>query len=135
MILYKTLLLVDDDVDDQEIFILALQEIECSITCFTAGNGQEAIQSLTSHTVNPDLIFLDMNMPRMNGIQFLQQIKLMEPLKHIPVIIYSTTAEQHVVEETKTLGAMNMVTKPAKFSELCHMLTNVLTVPPALTIH
>ena len=135
MIQYKTLLLVDDDVDDQEIFVLALQEVERSITCFIAGNGPDAIHSLTSHTINPDLIFLDMNMPRMNGIQFLQQIKVMEPLRHIPVIIYSTTAEQHVVEETKALGAMNMVTKPAKFSELCHMLTTVLSIPPASTIH
>ena len=72
---YKKLLLVDDDIEDQEIFLSVIEKVSPSIECQTAINGAEALQLLLSKKVHPDVIFLDLNMPLMNGKQFLTEIK------------------------------------------------------------
>ena len=68
----KTFFIVDDDVDDQELFMEAVNEVDKTITCISASNCEEALDSLKSgKVVLPDIIFLDLNMPRLNGKQFL----------------------------------------------------------------
>jgi len=121
-----TLLLVDDDPDDQEFFKLALQTIREEITLAVAGNGQEAFDLLCSQTCMPDLIFLDMNMPLMNGLTFLEKIKATTDLKHIPVIIYTTSDEKQEMNLARALGAADFVTKPTRFSDLCQLLQEKL---------
>ncbi len=121
-----TLLLVDDDPDDQEFFKLALQSIREEITFAAAGNGQEAFDLLCTQTCMPDLIFLDMNMPLMNGLTFLKKIKATTDLKHIPVIIYTTSDEKQEMNLAKTLGAADFVTKPTRFNDLCQLLREKL---------
>ena len=111
-----TCFLIDDDADDQEIFLSVLDEIVPSIRCYTASNGKEAIDKLTTAEVRPDLIFLDLNMPLMNGQQFLKACQLMEGCRHIPVIILTTSSDRRSIEETKQLGARDYITKPDKFS-------------------
>lgn len=123
----KTLLLVDDDQDDQELFKLALAEIKQPVSCFTAGNGQEALDQLTTYACRPDLIFLDMNMPLMNGIKFLERIKDIDHLKDIPVIIYTTSDEPREASAAMSMGAVDFITKPAKFDDLCKLLHLVLS--------
>lgn len=120
------LLLIDDDADDQEIFLSALAFIDNSIRCSLASNGQEAIQHLGASESLPDLIFLDLNMPVMNGMQFLQELKSNQRTKHIPVIIYSTASDQHTIRQAQELGAYQFYTKPEKFSELVSMLHSLL---------
>jgi CheY-like chemotaxis protein len=127
---YKRLLLVDDDADDQEIFLEALHFVGDPVDCITAADGQAALDLLQTDIDLPDLIFLDINMPRMDGVQLLSELKqpgTVERLKHIPVIIYSTTIERTVAEKTRKLGAMGVVTKPVRFSELCLLLKSVLS--------
>jgi CheY-like chemotaxis protein len=121
-----TLLLVDDDPDDQELFKLALTEIKQAVCCITACNGQDALEQLTTQECYPDLIFLDMNMPLMNGLTFLGKIKEIEALKRIPVIIYSTTNEPREMDAAKTMGAIDFITKPTKFADLCQVLHHML---------
>src|SRR5215216_7180747 len=105
--------LADDDADDQEIFKEALSEIDKSIRCLTASSGEEALSKLTGGLKPlPDYIFLDLNMPRMDGLQCLTEIKKIKILKNIPVIIYSTSSAQKDVEETRKLGADYFITKP-----------------------
>jgi CheY-like chemotaxis protein len=111
-----TCFLIDDDIDDQEIFLSVLQEVAPSIRCFTASNGQEAINKLTSAEIKPDLIFLDLNMPLMNGKQFLKACGLLEECRDIPVIILTTSSDRKSMEETRQLGARDYITKPDKFS-------------------
>ncbi|HEY9257038.1 response regulator [Chitinophaga sp.] len=123
-----TLLLVDDDPDDQEFFKLALHTIREHISFAAAGNGQDALDQLTTAVCTPDLIFLDMNMPLMNGLTFLQKIKASATLKHIPVIIYSTSDEPHEISMARSMGAVDFVTKPTKFEELCQLLREKLAL-------
>ena len=111
-----TCFLIDDDIDDQEIFLSVLEEVDPSIRCYTALNGQEAIHKLASEEVKPDLIFLDLNMPLMNGKQFLKACITLDGCKEIPVIILTTSSDKKSIEETKQLGAKDYITKPDKFS-------------------
>ncbi|PSL43145.1 response regulator receiver domain-containing protein [Chitinophaga niastensis] len=121
-----TLLLVDDDPDDQELFKLALTEIKRAVSCVTASNGQDALDQLTTRACAPDLIFLDMNMPMMNGLTFLGKIKEIDALKRIPVIIYSTSNEPREISAAKKMGASDFITKPTKFADLCQLLHHIL---------
>jgi CheY-like chemotaxis protein len=124
----KTFFIVDDDIDDQELFIEAVNEVDKSINCFSASDCEEALNLLKSGTVElPDMIFLDLNMPRLNGKQCLTELKRQANLKHIPVIIYSTSSEKRDIEETSRLGAAHFLTKPNKFEELCSALSYVLS--------
>ncbi|MGC1242901.1 MAG: response regulator [Chryseosolibacter sp.] len=120
-----TVFLVDDDDDDQEIFALALAEVDDSIACVTAKNGMEALDKLGESKFRPDFIFLDLNMPRMNGKQCLREIKNQVALSKIPVVIYSTSSEKRDIEETKALGAAAFITKPPGISELIRSLQNI----------
>ncbi len=124
----KTCFLVDDDIDDQEIFMAAVSEVDKSINCVGIDNCEEAIDKLKTEVSNlPDFIFLDLNMPRLNGRQCLAELKKIAHLKHVPVIIYSTSSLNKDIEETKKLGADMFITKPSKFDDLCFALTEVLS--------
>ena len=122
----KVIFLVDDDVDDVEIFREALENINLDVECFTAINGQEALQKLTRGEVKPDMIFLDLNMPLMNGKQFLKEIKQKPDLNNIPVVILSTSSDPESILETTRLGASRFLTKPDKFSMWEKILTDIL---------
>lgn len=120
---YKNILLIDDDDDDQEIFLSAVEELSDSVHCVALSGATDALQKLTAKVINPDLIFLDLNMPIMNGHQFLVEIKKNEELKNIPVIIFSTSSHFTTIQHTKKLGAFDFITKPAKYDELIKILT------------
>ena len=123
-----TLFIVDDDEDDQEIFVAAAKEIDESIMCVTVDNCEEAIEKLKNHKEIPDFIFLDLNMPRINGRQCLVELRKVAHLKHVPVIIYSTSSLKKDIEETARLGADMFITKPNKFDDLCKTLNSVITL-------
>lgn len=115
----KTCFLIDDDIDDQEIFALVLKSVNPSIACVVANDGIEAVSKLTKEeTFNPDYIFLDLNMPRMDGKECLQEIKKIDRLKETPVIIYSTSSEQKDIIETRKLGASDYLEKQSSVAEL-----------------
>ena len=88
-----------------------------------AGNGMEAIEKLTSTDQVVDIIFLDLNMPLMNGKQFLRERKKYSSLEHIPVVIYSTSSELADKEETISLGAPDFITKPTYIADLVKVLS------------
>lgn len=108
--------MIDDDTDDQEIFLSVLEDIDPEVHCITACNGQEAIERLTDGSPRPDLIFLDLNMPLMNGKQFLKACNQIDDCKKIPVIILTTSSDRKSMEETLQLGARDYITKPDKYS-------------------
>jgi CheY-like chemotaxis protein len=122
-------LLVEDDLDDQEIFQMCLKNINQDIICRIANEGEEAINMLRADlNFRPDVIFIDVNMPRMNGIECLNQIKQMDHLKASKVFMYSTTSEKGVLEKTKTLGAEEFIIKPTKTSLLKDKLSAIYSI-------
>ena len=124
----KSILIVDDDDDDREIFLEALKEVDSSIICMSATNGEEALEFLQNfQNPMPSVIFLDMNMPRMNGKECLTEIRKAEKLQHIPVIIYTTTSRKEDVEEMRKRGAAHFLTKPTQFDKISSEIKNVLS--------
>lgn len=118
----KTILIIDDDIDDQEILITAIQELDAAILCCTALNGKDALDKLMSKEVVPRLIFLDLNMPAMNGFQFLEHVSCSHELSQIPVVVFSTSSNPADVQQTKKLGAIDFFTKPTSFLKLKQLL-------------
>ncbi|MDP9230141.1 MAG: response regulator [Bacteroidota bacterium] len=118
-----TFFLVDDDTDDTSLFQEALEVVDPSIRFFSAINGQEALDKLRAEgAALPDLIFLDLNMPRMDGKQCLIELKNDVKLKDIPVIMYTTSSQSKDIEETMQRGALCFITKPASEKELKDIL-------------
>lgn len=119
--------LADDDEDDRMLFSEALVEINPSFECIMAKNGEEALFLLNAGLFElPDYIFLDLNMPLMNGLQCLAEIKKSSLLKNIPVVIYSTASRKEYEEESMKLGAMNFFIKPSDYRGLLQYLRNIL---------
>lgn len=117
-------MLVDDDEDDREIFISIVEAEYPAISLSVATNGQEALKALQQTSAHPDLIFLDLNMPVMNGLQFMEAIKADNILQNIPVVILSTSSDKTTIHDMKTLGASYFFTKPDKYSGWEKMLTD-----------
>jgi CheY-like chemotaxis protein len=118
----KTILIIDDDIDDQEILITAIQELDAAMICCTALNGKDALDKLMSKEVIPKLIFLDLNMPAMNGFQFLEHVRCSDELSQIPIVVFSTSSNPADVQQTKKLGAIDFFTKPTSFLKLKQLL-------------
>ena len=111
MILQKNILLVEDDKDDQDFFIEALNKIENTHLFFVAGNGKEAIDKLHNCTTLPDIIFTDINMPVMNGIECLSALRNNPLTKDIPVVFLSSEIVR--TELIFKLGARAFIKKSA----------------------
>ena len=123
---FTNLLLIDDDEDDQELFIEAAKEISPDINITVVPDASIALDRLTKKTVTADIIFSDLNMPRMNGQQFLLEIKKLPELKDIPVIIFSTSSHSHTIQLVKDFGAHEFITKPGLFNELVSTLRRII---------
>ncbi len=125
MVLYNTIMLIDDDEDDREIFSSAISRIDgidvfCEFECPIL-----AYEALDTRQVEPDIIFLDLNMPKMNGVELLKKIKEHPALAQIPVVIFSTSSNYKNIKETMDLGALDYITKPYKFQELLQVLNRL----------
>jgi CheY-like chemotaxis protein len=119
---------VDDDPDDRELFCEAVHDIDEAIQCNTVSNGEAALKLLNKENGSPlpDYIFLDLNMPRLNGKQCLSLIKSSPSLQHIPIIIYTTSKLKEDIAETGRLGASYFLTKPSKLKDLKKAISLVL---------
>ena len=122
-----TCFLIDNDEEDQEIFDMALKDTYPAIHCIFANDGPDALQKLTTHTsFIPSLIFIDMNMPFMDGVQCLQEIKKLQHLENVPVYMYSTSADPAVVASVKKAGANDFIVKPSSLKKLTDILSEIL---------
>lgn len=119
---------VDDDQDDREFFCHALREINPAVKCLTASSGMEALSLLRNTDTLPDYIFLDINMPLMDGKQCLKALKNMTELQSIPVIMYSTSTDTREIRECYQLGADDFLIKPSRYEKLVHDLNSIFAL-------
>ena len=126
MVQSKNILLVDDDLDDQLFFTEALKEIDSNIYCAIANNGREALENLRKMTSLPEILFLDLNMPFMNGYECLSHLKNELKLSRIPVVIFTTSNDPRDAEITHQLGAEVFLSKPNEFNLLREKLEKIL---------
>ena len=118
-------MLIDDDPDDQLFFRDAVQTISPGLECELASTCQEAFRQLEKPPP-PDFIFMDLNMPVMNGFDCLAYLKNQNNYKDIPIIIFTTSKNPNDINRTKLLGARWFMTKPDDFNILCNKLNKVI---------
>ena len=127
------ILLADDDDDDCIFFKEAVDELLLTTQLSTMHDGEQLMKYLNNETNElPDVLFLDINMPRKNGFECLSEIKLNQKLKKLPVIIFSTSFEQEVVNLLYKNGAQNFIRKPAEyplFKKIIHQTITTLIIP------
>ncbi|MDQ3017536.1 MAG: response regulator [Bacteroidota bacterium] len=120
--------LIDDDFDDQEFFSIALKKLDLSNECAYAKDGENGLSMIMSdENFQPDYVFIDYNMPRMNGLQCLAEIRKMDRFRETPVYIYSTTDNPATIEEAKKLGATGFIVKPSNLQVLVELLKVTLS--------
>ena len=121
--------LADDDKDDCLFFHEALEELQLQTTLTAVHDGEQLMQLLNKKTDgNPDVLFLDLNMPRKNGVTCLEEIKRSEKLKSLPVIVFSTSYDESIANLLYKNGAQHYICKPADFSELKKIIHQALTL-------
>ncbi|HKO81142.1 MAG TPA: response regulator [Chitinophagaceae bacterium] len=121
--------LADDDKDDQELFTEALNHTEVPADVTTVENGQQLLDHLKDpEEPNPDIIFLDINMPVKDGKQTLAEIKADAAFKEIPTVILSTSENPKDVEDTFNAGANLYVKKPHSVRSFILLLKKIFTL-------
>jgi len=125
----KSIFLADDDADDCMLFEDALREVSNSTELVTANDGVELINLMeTTVPPPPDVIFLDLNMPRKNGFECLEQIRKTKAWESIPVVIFSTTGQEEMVRKVYQGGANFFIRKPGSFPKLKQAIKQVLDI-------
>jgi CheY-like chemotaxis protein len=128
------ILLADDDKDDCFLFREALSEIPLDTSLETVHDGEQLMNYLYAHADNlPHVLFLDLNMPKKNGFECLTEIKHTNNLKHLPVIMFSTSYprdmhyEQDIIKVLYNIGAQDYIRKPEDFNKLKQVIHKMLT--------
>ena len=124
------LLLADDDEDDCVFFKDALADLDFPVALVVVNDGVQLMNYLSYSPFGnlPDILFLDLNMPRKSGFECLSEIKLIDKLKDLPVIIFSTSLDMNVVDLLFEKGAIYYIRKPGDFSKLKKVILTALTI-------
>lgn len=126
MIRHK-ILLIDDDRDDQVSFCRCIYELDPFIECLIAANGSEALLHLRTIVRKPDIIFLDLNMPFMDGFEYLSEIRSQRIYDEIPIFIFTSSVAFQDREKAQLFGASGYIVKPTSMQELKSELTQILS--------
>ncbi len=123
------LLLADDDIDDCDFFQDATDELSETLDLTILNDGVKLMEFLLSDSsICPNLIFLDLNMPKKSGMECISEIKSSDKLMHIPIIIYSTSLDQTVVDSLYDKGAHHYIQKPAEFASIKSVIQKTINL-------
>jgi CheY-like chemotaxis protein len=122
----KKILIVDDDEDDKEFLCEAIQKIDTSAYCICVSDGLHALRLINDDSFNPpDFIFLDLNMPKIGGIQCLNTIRKLPNYEAIPVVIYTTSNISSDQFNLPDLGPISILSKPTRIAELSKAVDDI----------
>jgi CheY-like chemotaxis protein len=124
---FGPIIIIEDDFDDQELLQQAIEALNHDNEIIFFADGTEALQYLTENDVEPFIIFSDINMPKLNGIELRAKIHQNEQLriKSIPFLFFSTSAEQRHVVDAYSKSVQGFFIKPASFSDLKDVLKSI----------
>lgn len=126
---YIHIILADDDEDDRLFFTDAFEELKINTKVSTFNDGVELMNYLNQpDAALPNVLFLDLNMPKKNGIECLHEIKQNEKFNDIAIAIFSTSSSEEHIEETFVSGANIYIKKPSDFTTLKKVLSDVVTI-------
>lgn len=122
----KPIMIVDDDLVDAMTIKRAFKDINVTNQIDLVGNGEEALEFLRNNdNEKPCLIFLDLNMPKMNGIEFLKIVRQDEELNMIPVIVLTTSKDEHDKVDTFKLGISGYIVKPVDYLQFVEVIKTI----------
>ena len=126
---YMHIILADDDEDDRLFFTDAFEELKINTKVQTYKDGVELMNYLNQDdAILPQVLFLDLNMPKKNGIECLHEIKQNDKFKDLAIAIYSTSSSEEDIENTFVSGANIYIKKPNDFNTLKKILSDVVTI-------
>jgi CheY-like chemotaxis protein len=120
----RTIIYVDDDEDDRDIFREVMRDVDPHLDLVLAKDGHDALAKLQE--MNPICLFIDMNMPKMNGLQLLAILKGDPVMAQIPAFILTTALTPNQTHELKSLGAQDYLIKPSNFEDFKNLLRGSL---------
>src|SRR3954452_2995560 len=122
------IIFVEDDVDDQELFAEALRDLKVERSFKFFADGREALEYLQTTEEQPFVIFCDVNMPRLNGIELRNEINSSDYLKRksIPFVFFTTALSPRLVDEAFALSVQGFFKKPEEYSEIKLLIKQVL---------
>ena len=120
-------LLIEDNLIEIMKMKRTISYLKLNHTVNFANNGEEALGILEDKTNYPDLILLDLNMPKLNGKEFLLILKTNKYLKHIPIVILTTSGNQKDIDECYMIGIAGYILKPLKYDDYVTKIKNVLS--------
>ncbi len=122
----KPILLAEDDQVDAMTAERAFKEIQVTNPRVIVENGEEALEYLkNTNNEKPGIILLDLNMPRMNGVEFLKIVKKDDELKRIPVIVLTTSKEEQDKVESFNLGVAGYMIKPVDYQKFVEVVRTI----------
>jgi CheY-like chemotaxis protein len=126
----RKILLAEDDTDDQKLFCDFLSHRKDFVLMPVAENGVELMNVLekTTNEELPHIIILDQNMPKSNGLQTLAALKAEDRYAHLPVVIYSTYADEQLISNSKAAGAALVLSKPVSKKGYEEMIDAILAL-------
>ena len=120
-------LLIEDNLIEIMKMKRTISLLKLNHTISFANNGEEALEILEDKGQFPDLILLDLNMPKLSGIEFLTILKSNKDIKHIPTVILTTSDNQKDLEECYRMGVSGYILKPLKYDNYVQKIENVLS--------
>ncbi len=118
--------IVDDDTDDQFLFEMAFRRLLPSVHIKLLDDGEELLPALSQSAERPRLVILDLNMPRLNGLEALTQLRAEPTYEDIPVIVLTTSSASHDQQQATQLGANGFLTKPPSMDQLLVLFNQLL---------
>jgi two-component system response regulator len=115
----KTILLVEDNSDDEQLTLRAMRQSEVPNIIRVARDGAEALDQLFGPNAArlPDLILLDLKLPKVNGLEVLKRLRTEEKTKSLPIVVLTSSDEERDILESYSLGANSYIRKPVDFDE------------------
>ena len=113
----KLILLVEDNIDDEELTLRALKKSAVPNQVMVARDGAEAVSCLFDKDVQPQVVLLDLNLPKLDGLEVLRRIRSHESTKHLPVVVLTSSKEDKDIARSYQLGANSYVRKPVDFKQ------------------
>ncbi|PAM94718.1 response regulator [Flavobacterium sp. IR1] len=122
------IIIIEDDQDDQDFLADVFQRLEYKNEIIFFSDGEQALDYLTETTIEPFIIFSDINMPKLNGIELRAKVHENEDLrmKSIPYLFFSTVAEQQHVIDAYSKSVQGFFVKPSDFNKMKDMIKNIV---------
>lgn len=123
-----TIFYTDDDPEDLEFFKEIIDIIDADVSVITQTNGQQLLHALDNPPPNPYVVFLDINMPGMNGYEILEKVRRLEKHKNLPIVMLSTSGDDDSIQRSRELGASFYVPKSGIFEQLKSSIEHALKI-------